>query len=104
MDEAIKEQEIENLPEQLFVPIIFIVLTGIWTILYFNLLNFYSCSPSQITCFLFPAISWIIWLISSSSFIILCIIKIVKEKKSIDILIFLGYGWLYAITLIMLCE
>lgn len=107
MDEnTIIEYKGENQQEQLFIPVMFIFLTGMWATLYFGLINFYSCSPKQfnISCFLLPAISWTTWLISSFAFTILCSIKVFKEKKPIDILIMLGYGWLYGITLIMLFE
>jgi magnesium-transporting ATPase (P-type) len=107
MDDIIKaELEEDNIKEQLFVPIIFIIITGIWGTLYFGLINFYSCSPNHLnlSCFLLPALSWTIWLVSSFTFIILCFFKIIREKQPIDILIFLGYGWLYGITLIMLFQ
>jgi hypothetical protein len=92
--------------EQFFLPLIFLFLIGLWFILYFRLINIYSCSfkNADLSCIILPLIAWATWLISSLGFFILCLFKILKEKKILDILIFLGYGWLYGLTLIILFK
>jgi len=95
-----------NEKEKLFLPIIFFFLTAVWFILYFGIINTHFCPIKKINlfCIIFPLISWATWLISSIVFLILCLLKILKEKSILDILIFLGYLYLYAITLIMLFK
>jgi len=94
-------EKYNEIQSQMFVPSIFLILTSIWGILYFGFINFYVCSPQQtnISCFVMPILSWATWLISSAFFIFLCLLKVINDKKSIDILILIGYSWLYFITL-----
>jgi hypothetical protein len=100
------KQSIISTNQSLFIPIIFLFLTGVWFILYFEIINTYSCPIKKINlfCIIFPLIIWATWLISSIVFLILCVLKILKEKRIVDILIFLDYLFLYIITLIMLFK
>lgn len=93
--------QVEDIQSRIFAPVVFVILTCMWFMLFFDFFGFYTCSLeiSNIYCFSVQIIFWMIWLMSSSLFVLLCIYKTIKERKPIDILILLEYGALYWFTL-----
>lgn len=106
MEKKVELKVETDISATLFGPVIFLILTGMWAILYFEFINFDSCSKSDsnMFCLIVPIISWTTWLLSSLFFLFCCCIKIVKEKKIIDLLILLGYGSIYWFTIVILFD
>jgi hypothetical protein len=100
MEQKQELEQSDDVQSNLFGPVIFLILTGLWFMLYFNLINFNSCySNLSFQCIIVPLTAWLSWLISSLLFLILCIFKLIKERKLIDLLILIGYGSLYWFTI-----